>query len=137
MANEKGGVNLLLQVETATDVYALVGGLRSKSFSFNSESIEVTNHGSDEWKTLLDGNGIRSVSLSGSGVHNGDADTLDHIEDSSVANALTKFRVMDADNNGRTYTGLFKIVSFERAGEYNGEQTYSISLESSGEIDVA
>ena len=33
-----------------------------------------------------------------------------------------------------TYAGQFMIASLEYAGEYNGEVTYSITLESSGDI---
>lgn len=135
--SEKPGIKLLLEVETSPSVYTLVGGLRSKSQTFNSEAIDVTNHDSGEWKTLLDGNGIRSYSLSGSGVHNGDVATLNLIEDNSRSNTLTNFRIIDTDNSGRVYEGFFKIASFERAGEYNAEQTYSISLESSGEITIS
>lgn len=137
MSGEKGGKNLLLMVETSTDVYTLLGGLRSKSMTINAEAIDVTNHSSDEWKTILDGGGIRSMSLSGSGVHNGDAQTLDLVDDNCTSNTLTKFRIIDTDNSGRSYTAFFKIASFERAGEYNAEQTYSISLESSGPVTKA
>lgn len=134
MAGEKAGINLLIQIETSPGNFTLLGGLRSKSLTFNSEGVEVTNHSSNEWKTMLDGNGIRSMSLSGSGVHNGDEATLGLAEDNAIANTLTRFRIVDADNSGRTYTAYFKIASFERAGEYNAEQTYSLSLESSGEV---
>ena len=33
-----------------------------------------------------------------------------------------------------TYAGSFMIASLEFSGEYNGEVTYSITLESSGSI---
>jgi len=137
MAGEKAGIKLLIQIETAPGVFTLLGGLRSKSLSFNSESVDVTNHSSDEWSTRLDNSGIRAMSLSGSGVHNGDVETLGLAEDNAIANKLTRFRILDTDNNGRSYTAYFKIASFERAGEYNAEQTYSISLESSGEVTIA
>ena len=136
MAGEKAGIKLLLEIETATDVYTLLGGLRSKSISINGEAIDVTNHDSSQWKTLLDQAGIRSMSLSGSGVHNGDEATLGLAEDNSISQTLTKFRITDTESGGRIYTGLYKITSFERAGEYNAEQTYSMSLESSGAIGI-
>lgn len=137
MAGEKAGLKLLLQVETAPNVFTLVGGLRSKSLSMSSEAVEVTNHSSDEWKTFLDGAGIRAMSLSGSGVHNGDQATLGLIEQAMLSNTQIRFRIHDTDNNGRMYTAYFKISSFERAGEYNAEQTYSIAMDSSGEVTIA
>jgi predicted secreted protein len=36
--------------------------------------------------------------------------------------------------NADTIDGSFKITSYERSGEFNGEETYSITLESSGQI---
>jgi TP901-1 family phage major tail protein len=33
-----------------------------------------------------------------------------------------------------TYQGKFQITTLEYAGEYNGEMTYSITLESSGAV---
>ena len=35
-----------------------------------------------------------------------------------------------AFGDGSTLDGYFLITSFEKAGEYNGEETYSITLES-------
>lgn len=136
MAGEKGGKDFLLKVNTTGTTFATLGGLRSKSMTINAESIDVTNHGSNQFKELLDSAGIKSMSLSGSGVHNGDAATLNLVDDTLLSQALLKFRIVDADS-GRTYESKFKVTSFERAGEFNAEQTYSLSLESSGPITVS
>ena len=135
MSGEKGGKDLLLKIETSTPgTYATLGSLRAKTMSINAEEIDVTNHESNQLKTLLDGAGIVSFALSGSGIHNGDSSTLNRAEDRCRSQSLTNFQIVDA--NGRTYQGLFKIVTFERTGEYNGAQTYSISLSSSGDFAV-
>ena len=34
--------------------------------------------------------------------------------------------------DGSTVKGAFIITSYERAGEYNGEETFSVTLESNG-----
>lgn len=135
MAGEKGGKDLLLKVENPTSVFTTVGGLRSKSLSIAADGIDVTNHDSAQQRTFLDNAGIVSLSLSGSGIHNGDGTTLNFIEDQCLAQTLTKFQITDA--SGRTYTVLCKITSFERTGEFNGEQTYTISLESSGGVVIS
>ncbi len=135
MSGERGGKDLLLKKEDATTpgTYVTIGGLRSKSMHFNNEAIDVTNHGSNEWKEILDGAGIKHMSMSASGVFNSSA-TLLEIETAMLAGTLTRFQIVDVYTGGRTYTGYFKIASFQRAGEYKGEQTYEISLESSGVI---
>lgn len=136
MSGEKGGKDLLLKINTTGSTYVTMGGLRTKNYSINGEGIDVTNHESGQRRTFLDGAGIVSMSLSGGGVHNGDAATLNLAEDNCLAQTLTNFQIVDADS-GRTYQAAFKIVTFERTGEYNGAQEYSISLESSGSITVS
>ena len=137
MAGEKGGKDLLLKVDIdGTPTYNTLGGLRSKTMTVNAEAIDVTNHGSNQWREILDGCGIRSMSIAGSGVHNGDAATLNLVDDLSRTQVLNRFQIVD-DDSGRTYTAFFKVVSFERAGEFNAEQTYSITLESSGDVTVS
>jgi TP901-1 family phage major tail protein len=134
----QAGKNLLLKVETApgSAVFSTLGGLRTKTYTFNNEAIDVTNHGSNENRELLNNAGVRSMSISGSGVHTGDAVTLDQIEDACISGAHLTMQIVDA-TPGRTYQGAFKVVSFERSAEHSAEQTYSISLESSGAITVS
>lgn len=137
MAGEKGGKDFLLKIETAASpgTYTVLGGLRSKSMTINNDAIDSTNHGSNQWKEILDGAGIRSMSLSGSGIFN-TSTTLSQALADMLAGTLRNFQIVD-DAGGDTFTGLFKITSLERAGEYNGEQTWSLSMESSGEIVVS
>lgn len=132
----KGGKDFLLKVEDThgSGTYTTVAGLRSTSFTKNAEAIDATNHGSNQNKEILDGAGIKSVSISGSGIFDTGA-TLDRVEDAHDAQTLTRFQVVDADA-GKTYTALFKITSFERSGDYNNEQAYSIALESSGAVTI-
>lgn len=136
MAGEKAGKDFLLKIDTGGATYVTMGGLQAKSFTLNNEEIDVTNHDSSQWKTLLDGAGIRSMTVAGNGIHNGSASTLNKAEDNCMSGTLTNFQVVDA-NSGRTYTAAFKIVSWERGGEHNGAQTYAISLASSGAVTVS
>lgn len=123
-------------VEAALDVdfYRSVGGLRSKSFSFSSEGIDITNQESEEWKVMLDGAGIRSFSVSGSGVYTNE-EVFQALFTAARTNALTCLMFIDV----RKYTifaGCFKITSLEVSGDYDAESNYSISAESSGQIDI-
>lgn len=132
---EKAGILLLLKVWDGA-AYTTLGGLRTKQYTLESTEIDVTNHGSSEWKTLIDGHGIKHMKISGAGVHNGGA-TLNLVEDHHLANTLTLFQIVDSDTSGRTYQGSFKILSFERGSTYDKEQTFAIALESSGAITVS
>lgn len=138
MSTARGGKDLLLKIEDSpgAGTYTTIGGLRTKSFSFSADAIDVTNHGSNQYSEILDAAGIKKLSLSGSGVFTDDAN-LSTIESAFIAQTLTRFQIVDSYSGGKTYTAYYKITSWERDGEFNGEQTWSISLESSGSITVS
>ena len=134
MAAQKGSA-LLLKIgadataAAASDTYTTVGGLRSTSISMNQETVDITNKDSANIRTMLADGGVESVSISGSGVFTDAA---------SEATLRTAFGGADIPNfqviipNFGTYTGKFVVTTLEYAGEFNGEVTYSVSLESSG-----
>lgn len=133
----EGGKDLLLKKEDPGNLgtFITVAGLRSKSISINNEAIDVTEHASNQFREILDECGIRSFSMSGSGVWTNAATLKEAITD-ALAGTLIKYQIVDTFTGGLTFEGLFKMTSLERAGEYNAEQTFSLSLESSGEITV-
>lgn len=116
----------------ASAAFATIGGLRSKGLTINNEAIDVTNHDSDQYKQLLDEAGIASFALSGAGIFT-TAANLDYIRRASVEGKLLEMKIID-DDASKQFHGVYKITSFERAGEYNGEQSYSLTIESSGEV---
>lgn len=118
----------------AGDFYRSVGGLRSKSFSFNTDGIDITNQESDEWTTLLDKAGIRSFEVSGDGVY-----TSEQVFQAVFLNARNNklMCLMFIDVKTSTiFEGCYKITSLEVSGDYDGEGSYSISASSSGPIRV-
>jgi len=117
---------------TLDEGFAIVGGLRSTSLAINAEAIDVTHQGSAQWKTLLDGAGIKSAAISGSGVFEQDS-RLERLRTNIFAQTVTNFKIVE-HSSGDFFSGAFKITSFERSGDYNNEQSWSISLESSGAV---
>lgn len=124
------GKTFLLKIDTGGGTYVSLGGIRSNSATLNNEAIDITNMDSSEYRTLLDGAGIRSMDISGSGVLENEA-PISTVRTAFLAGTLTNFNLVET--NG-TWSGAFKITSFEISGEYNGAQTYSVSLQSSGTI---
>lgn len=116
----------------AVELYVAVGGLRSKSMSLSSDGIDITSEDSDEWTTLLDGAGIRSMEISGDGVYNNSA-VFQGVVTKFLANQLTCLAFVEY-KSGRVYSGCFKITSLEITGSHDGEATYSMSASSSGAI---
>ena len=141
MAAQKG-LGLLLKIDTASSGsanYATVGGLRSTSITLNEESVDVTNKDSAGQRTLLAGGGVQSVSISGSGIFTDSTTEVlmrtTFAEQSGGSAVFKSFQIIVPELG--TFSGSFQITSLEYAGEYNGEATYSVSLESAGAITFA
>ena len=117
------------------EVFKTVGGLRSKGFSFASDAIDRSNHGSNQWREILDDAGVRSVSISGSGVYTNHAE-FKRIRNNAFANRLTCLAFIDV-SAGEIYNGCFKLTAVEGSGDYDGESSYSLSAESSGQVVVS
>jgi len=136
MAAQKGSALLLKIGADATaaasaDTYTTVGGLRSTSISHNEEAVDVTTKDSSGVRELLANGGVQTVSISGSGVF------TDAVSETTLKGAFgganfSNFEVIIPDFG--TYQGKFMVASLEYAGEYNGEVTYSVTLESSGSV---
>lgn len=137
MAAGKGSSFLLKENSTGTP--ATVGGLRSTSMSINGEMVDITNKdsnafissGNDKARDLLQGGGVRSMSLTASGVFT-DSSTENLVRGFAFDGAIQNYDLVFSD--GSKIAGAFLITSYERAGEYNGEETYSLTLESHNTI---
>jgi len=144
MAAQKGSAMLLKILEGSTQT--TVGGLRSTSITFNDEAVDITNKDSLGMRTLLAGGGTQSVSISGSGVFT-DSTTEQSVRTSYFLQANTSdgtaaqtaafdsFQVIVPDLG--TFTGTFMIATMGYSGEFNGEVTYDLTLESSGYVTFA
>ena len=142
MAAQKGSALLLKIGDGASpETFATVGGLRSTSITMNDEAVDITTKDSLGHRALLVGGGVNSVSISGSGVFTDAASetTLksayfaqQNTSDGSSAQTpqFNNYQVIVPDFG--TFAGSFMIASLEYAGEYNGEVTYSVTLESAG-----
>ena len=130
MAAQKGSAVLIKQ--TISDTATTIGGLRSSSITINEETVDVTNKDSSGNRELLADGGILSMSISGSGVFT-DSTAEQSFRSAAVgATTFQTFTFVIPDLG--SYAGTFQVTSLEYAGEYNGEATYSFSLESSGAI---
>ena len=137
MAAGKGSSFLLKDNSTGTP--ATVGGLRSTSMTINGEAVDITTKdsnafitsGNDKARDLLQGGGVRSMTLSASGVFT-DSSTENLVRGFAFDGAIQNYDLIFSD--GSKIAGAFLITSYERAGEFNGEETYSLTLESSNTI---
>lgn len=129
MAAQKGRL-LLLKTGTGGGA-TTVAGLRTTSMTINNQMVDVTTKDNAPYRTLLEDGGIRTMTVSGAGVFT-DAASEETIRGYASANTINSFTL--AFPNGDKYEGSFQVTSYERAGGHDGEETYSITLESSGQI---
>jgi len=132
MAVEKGSA-FLLKVGDGQPVpaFATVAGMRATQVSVNGEAVVVTHKDSGGWRQLLSGAGVRSVSVSGSGVFTGSAAEA-RVRGSALSGALDDYRL--TFEGGESMTGRFLVTRLDYSGDFNGERAYALTLESSGPV---
>jgi TP901-1 family phage major tail protein len=136
MAAQKGSSFLLKDNSGGSAV--VIGGLRSTSMTINGEMVDITakdsatftgSSGHDIGRALGSNMGIRSMSVSASGVFT-DSAGENNLRGAAFTGSSVNYDLVFGD--GSTVKGAFIITSYERAGEYNGEETFSVTLESNG-----
>jgi TP901-1 family phage major tail protein len=134
MPAEKGSSFLLKISNGATPpVFTALAGLRVTTFSLNAEAVAITNKSSQGWRELLSGAGVRTLSLGGSGVFFNSAGEI-RVRDKALLGELDDYEVSFESSD--RFRGKFLITRLEYAGDFNGERTYTLSLESAGPISV-
>jgi TP901-1 family phage major tail protein len=135
MAVEKGSAFLLKVGDgQAQPTFATVAGMRTTQLSVSGEAVVVTSKDSGGWRQLLSGAGVRSVSVSAAGVFTGSAAEA-RIKTSALSGVLDDYRL--TFESGETMTGRFLVTRLDYAGDFNGERTYTLALESSGAVVAA
>jgi len=127
----QNGKDLLIKIDmNAAGLFETVAGLRATRLSFNAESVDVTSLESlGGWRELLAGAGVRSATISGSGVFK-DAATDERVRQIFFDGQVPDFQVIIPGFG--TVEGPFQITGIDYAGSYNGEATYEIALASAG-----
>lgn len=132
MAAQKGS-DILVKVDTTgAGNYVTIGGMRSRAISFNAETVDVTDSDSaGKWRELLAGAGIKSATITGSGVFK-DSASEGSVRSNFFNQVITNHQFIIPDFG--TIQGAFQTTSLDYAGEHNGEMTFSMTFESSGQL---
>jgi len=132
MTAQKGAAFLLkIGVGGSPATYDTVAGLRTTQMSVNGDTVVVTHKGSGGWRELLSGAGTRSVSVSASGIFLG-SDAESAVRTHALAGTLDEYELSFED--GAKMRGRFLVQRLDYAGDFNGERTYALQLESSGAV---
>lgn len=129
----QSGAAFLLKITNGASpaVYQTIAGLRTTQLSINGDTVVVTHKQSGGWRDLLSGAGTRSVSVSAAGIFLG-----------SVAENTVRTRALDGTlddyelsfEDGAKLRGKFLVQRLDYAGDFNGERSYTMQLESSGPV---
>jgi predicted secreted protein len=122
MPAEKGSAFLLKVGDgAATPVYSTVAGLRTTQMSVNGDAVVITNKGSGGWRDLL----------SGAGVFTGSAAET-RIKNNALSGVVDDYEL--SFESGERLKGKFLVARLDYAGDFNGERSYTLALESSGPV---
>lgn len=129
----QSGKDLLVKIDINGSLqFETIAGLRASRISFNAEAVDVTSlESAGGWRELLAGAGVRSASISGSGVFR-DANTDERARQIFFDGEVPNFQVVIPDFG--VVQGPFQITSIEYAGSHNGEATYEMTLASAGAL---
>lgn len=129
----QNGKDLLIKLDmTGAGMFDTIAGLRATRISFNAESVDVTSLESQGgWRELLGGAGVRSASISGSGVFKDEA-TDERARQIFFDGDIPAFQVIIPDFG--IVEGPFQLTSIEYAGSHNGEATYEMAMASAGAL---
>jgi len=127
----QNGKDLLIKLDlTGSGQFETIAGLRATRISFNAETVDVTSLESQGgWRELLAGAGVKSASISGSGVFK-DADTDERARQIFFDGEVPDFQVIIPGFG--IVQGPFMITSIDYAGTHSGEATYEVSMASAG-----
>jgi TP901-1 family phage major tail protein len=129
------GKDLLIKLDMGSGTFETIAGLRASRISFNAETVDVTNLGSEgRWRELLSGAGVRTAAISGSGVFR-DAATDERARAIFFGGEMPAFQVIIPDFG--VVEGPFQISSIEYSGNRDGEAVYELALASAGALSFA
>lgn len=125
------GRDLLLKLDI-NDTFTTVAGLRASRIALNARTVDITTRESaGHWRELLAGAGIRSASLTGSGLFT-DAAADAAIRALFFDTEIARWQAILPDFG--TLEGPFQLTALEFSGDHDGAMTYDLTLASAGEL---
>jgi TP901-1 family phage major tail protein len=129
----QNGKDLLIKVDmVGNGQFVTLAGLRATRINLNTETVDVTSlESAGGWRELLAGAGMKTATLSGSGVFR------DHATDARARQIffdaeMPRFQVIIPDFG--VIEGKFQITALDYAGSHNGEATFEVTLASAGQL---
>ena len=127
------GKDLLLKLDSdGSGTYVTVAGLRTKTFTINASTVDITtSESAGRWRELLDSAGEQHARLTGKGIFkNAQSDVV--LQQLAYAGTIRNWQIVVPGFG--TVTGLFQIATLEYTGHHNNEVGFDITMESAGAL---
>lgn len=111
------------------EAFTTIGGMQVTQMRLKNQPQESTNLTSVGWRELLAGVGTKSVRISGQGIFV-DSSAEGTMRALAFSSGVKNFKL--TFGNGSTVTGAFMVSEYERSADVDGEERYSLTLESGG-----
>lgn len=130
------GKDLLLKVDSdGLGAFITVAGLRSRSLSFNAQTVDITHaESAGQWRELLEGAGVRRAGLAGSGIFK-DQQSDETVRSYFFDGTIRDWQIVIPDFG--TVEGPFQVTALEFSGQHDGELGFEMALESAGALSFA
>ena len=128
---QEGGIGIVHKNLTAQEQAAQVAKVKRYESGVLRDPVVITHKGSGAWRELLSGAGVRSVSVSGAGVFTGSLAEA-RIKNNAFSGQLDDYEL--SFESGERLRGKFLVARLDYAGDFNGERSYTLALESSGMV---
>ena len=126
------GSDFLIQMqdEPTAGEWETIAELQGSSASINNTQVDTSSKDTNLWRRLS-ACGIKSMTLNGDGIANDD-NTYIQLKANAHGNTIAVYRLING--YGDTWQGSFQISSLEMTGNNGEAETFSLTLESAGEI---
>lgn len=124
------GLDFVLKIGAVGANPVTIAAARTNNFTIGNEMVEITNKDSNKFRTLLEGAGVKSLSLDIEGVLDKGGSKVTEFLQNAINNSIDIYSLFF--NADFTIEGSFQIESYVIAGDHNTEQTFTATLQSSG-----
>ena len=132
--NAKPGRDFILKVSDGTSptAFVTIGGLRTTGMTINNNPVDITNVDSDGYREWLPDGGIQAFSFAGDGIFDSSTNGADLLFTAALNRTLIETQIISG--HGDEFRGNLVVTSFQRTGQFDGAETFSVQLESSGRM---
>lgn len=123
---------LYKELDDTADQFSKVAGVRTTSMTLNNEPVDTTSVDSEGFRELLPDAGVQSMDVTLSGIVK-NSTTYQEVQEQAIARTVKRYQYRSA--NGDRWECDMAVVNLQKTGEYNGAETFSISLQSDGAIE--